>query len=257
MAAIAKTLVASKVPFALEKPCGVSLSEVASLRDAAERACVHASVPFAFRCSEFFKQVMRRGAPGACSQMTFKFIVGSPRRYLDANCDWMLDPKIAGGGCTVNLAVHFFDLFKVFSGVVPTVAGAVMSNATHGLQIEDYSAVLLTGGRASGVVETGYTFPAAMGAFDLRFSLRSEGYYLTATGADAAAGDRLVVRGTTGEWEVIEAPASQVPYYAAFVRETLRRWRKGDPPIADLSDMCDAMEVLEAAYRAAGWTVKK
>jgi predicted dehydrogenase len=106
-------------------------------------------------------------------------------------------------------------------------------------------------------VETGYTFPAAMGAFDLRFSLRSEDYYLTATGADAAAGDRLVVRGRTGEWEVIETPTSQVPYYAAFVRETLSRWRRGDPPVADLSDMCDAMEVLEAAYRAAGWTAKK
>jgi len=52
--------------------------------------------------------------------------------------------------------------------------------------------------------------------------------------------------------EILHTPTSQVPYYAAFVRETLDRFRHGQPPLADLSDMPNAMEVVEAAYLATG-----
>ena len=164
----------------------------------------------------------------------------------------MLNPGRAGGGRTINLAVHFFDLYALLTGGRPSVVGATISNATHGLPVEDYSAVTFSGGGADGVVETGHTVPGPTGSFDLRFSLRSDQHYFTATGADAAGGDRLVIYAAEGKMEILHTPTSQVPYYAAFVRETLDRFRHGQPPLADLSDMPNAMEVVEAAYLATG-----
>lgn len=253
MPAVARSLIRAGVGFVLEKPCGTTLSQVVELRDMASAAGLFASVPFAFRCSDLLRHVREISEPDDFQQMSFRFIAGTPQRYLDADCGWMLDPRRAGGGCTINLAVHFFDLFKLLTGVGPTVTGAVMSRITPGIAIEDYSAVLLTAGSACGVVETGYTLPAPTAAFDLRFSMRSSRYYFTATGADAATIDRLVVYPLDGAVRVIATPTSQVPYYADFVRETLDRFRNNQPPVADLSDMCDAMQVVEAAYDAAGF----
>lgn len=132
------------------------------------------------------------------------------------------------------------------------MVGATMSNATCGLSVEDYSAVSLSRGSADGVVETGYTVPGPTGSVDLRFSLRSGQHHVTATGADAAGDDHLVIYAADGTMEVLHTPTSQVPCYAAFVRQTLDRFRHGQPPLADVSDMSTAMEVVKAAYVAAG-----
>jgi hypothetical protein len=91
------------------------------------------------------------------------------------------------------------------------------------------------------------TLPEPTGSFDLRFSLRSDRHDFI-----AAEADRLVTYTADGGTNVVFTPVSQVPHYTAFVRETLDRFRHGQPPVADLSDMCNAMEVVEAAYVAAG-----
>ena len=48
--------------------------------------------------------------------MTYRFIAGFAARYQQANCHWMLDPRSSGGGCTINLAPHFFDLALLLMG---------------------------------------------------------------------------------------------------------------------------------------------
>lgn len=256
MPAIGHALIDAGVGFALEKPCGTTLAQVVALRDSASATHVFASVPLAFRYSKLLQFIQETSGADAFCHMSFRFIAGSPQRYIDSGCAWMLDPRRAGGGCTINLAVHFFDIFKLLTGEIPTVVGAAMSNATHGLAIEDYSAVTLTAKGACGVVETGYTLPAPTAAFDLRFSLRSQRYYFTATGADVAGTDHLVTYVAEDDAQVVDTPASQVPYYAEFVRDTLHRFCQDQPPVADLADMCDAMQVLEAAYAAAGWSTR-
>ena len=252
MPAIGQALIAAGTSFALEKPCGTTRTQVAGLRDSAAAAGLFAAVPLAFRYSKMIRIIREATGGDTFHHLSFRFIAGTPQRYLDAGCDWMLDPERAGGGCTINLSVHFFDLYALLTGSLPSVVGAVMSNAAYGLAIEDYSAVTLSGGGAYGVVETGYTLPAPTSVFDLRFSLRSKNHYYTATGADVAGRDRLVIYTADGEMEVVHTPTSQVPYYAEFVRDTLDRFRAGQPPVSDLSDMCNAMEVVEAAYVAAG-----
>jgi len=253
MPAIGHDLIAADVGFALEKPCGTTEGEVGRLRDSAAAAGVFAAVPLAFRCANLIRIIRETTQRDPFHYLSFRFIAGPPQRYLDSDCAWMLDPRQAGGGCTINLAVHFFDLYTLLTGSIPSVEAAVMSNAAYGLPIEDYSAVTLSGGGAAGVVETGYTLPATpANAFDLRFSLRSKRHYFTATGADMAGGDRLVTYTMDGKTELVYTPASQVPYYADFVRDTLDRFRRDQSPVADLSDMSNAMEVVEAAYVAAG-----
>ena len=52
MPAIAEALIARKIPFALEKPCGVNMSQVTRLRRLAEEANVYCAIPFIFRSSD-------------------------------------------------------------------------------------------------------------------------------------------------------------------------------------------------------------
>ena len=245
---IGQDLIDAGVAFALEKPCGVSYAQVAGLRDSAAAAGVFAAVPLAFRSSRLLREIQQIADGSRFHHLSFRFIAGTPQRYLDAGCSWMLDRDKAGGGCTINLAVHFFDLFALLTREAPRVVGAEMSNASYGLAVEDYSAVLLSGGGASGVVETGYTLPAPTSEFDLRFSLRSERHYFTATGADPVGPDRMVVHQIEGGNQVIHIPVSQVPHYRDFVFETLDSFRQGRPPVAGLDEMCAAMRVVESAY---------
>jgi hypothetical protein len=45
-------------------------------------------------------------------------------------------------------------------------------------------------------------------------------------------------------------PMTNSSFYPTFVEDTLRRVANGQPPIADLSDMAEAMDLVEAAYAA-------
>ena len=53
MPAIGEALVERRIPFALEKPCGVRMAQITRLRELAEAANVYAAVPFIFRISDF------------------------------------------------------------------------------------------------------------------------------------------------------------------------------------------------------------
>lgn len=253
MAAIGQDLIDAGVAFALEKPCGISYSQVTRLRASAVAVGAFAAVPLAFRCSRLLHSMQRMVDKGGFQNLSFRFIAGPPQRYRDSGCSWMLDPERSGGGCTINLAVHFFDLYALLTGEVPSVVGADMSNGSFGLPVEDYSAVLLGGGGAHGLVETGYALPVPTAEFDLRFSLRSDRYYFTATGADPLGPDRLVAYHVDGGVQVLSVPVSQVPHYGDFVTDTLDRFQQGRPPIAGLDEMCAAMGVVDSAYTHAGW----
>src|ERR1700686_3612123 len=52
MPALAEAVIARHIPFALEKPCGVNMSQVTRLRRLAEEANVYCAIPFIFRISD-------------------------------------------------------------------------------------------------------------------------------------------------------------------------------------------------------------
>ena len=93
----------------------------------------------------------------------------------------MLDPGLSGGGCTINLAPHFFDLALLLMGDQVRVRNATMSNAAWRYPIEDYSVVTLERGADICVIETGYLYPAPTGTFDMHYAVRRRRNILSRT----------------------------------------------------------------------------
>jgi predicted dehydrogenase len=246
MAALGRFLIEARIPFAMEKPCGVTFAEVADLADRARAAALFAAIPFVFRYCGLVDAVRELAAGEDLQYLSFKFIGGLVERYREARCDWMLDRATAGGGPLINLGVHFLDLCRVLlPGVRLEVAGAVMSNANAGLSIEDHAVVTLRGGGATCLVETGYLYPAPHSVFDMHYSVRTSGHYFAARDASLLEISDNARHRSTREMVLINAPL-----YPIFVADTLRRLERGEAPIADLDDMAEAMRLVEAAYVA-------
>jgi predicted dehydrogenase len=236
-----------RIPFAMEKPCGTDAGQVRALAERAEAEDAFAAVPFVWRRSELLGVMRERFADADIDYLSFRWIAGTPARYTDSGCGWMLDPARSGGGCTINLSVHMIDLARVLFGDPVEVAGAVMGNVAYGLPVEDHSLVTLRSGGRLLHVETGYLVPAPHSTFDMRFSVKARDHYLIATGP----GDVEVI-GPDGAVERVRAHTTNVPHYPGFVRDVLRRVRVGEPPVASLTDMAAAMDLVQEAYRMGG-----
>jgi len=247
MFAEANYLIEHGIPFAMEKPCGLDLGEVAKLARRCTEAQHFAAVPFVWRQSELLRELRARFDGSSVRYMSLRWIAGPPSRYVDSGCEWMLDPRQAGGGCTINLSVHLIDLARVVLGTPLRVAAAVMSNAAYGLPVEDYSLIVLQSGARTVVVETGYLVPGPHSKFDMHFSIKADDCYLMATGPED-----VDVVWPGGSREQVRAFTTNVPHYPLFVRETLHRLAAGRPPVASMSDMAEVMELVEAAYELGG-----
>lgn len=255
MAEIGLALVERGVPFLIEKPGGLNASQAAGLRDAARAAGLHAATGFNWRASDLLLRLQALIGDEFVTQASFRYISGGPHRYHELGCPWMLDPAQSGGGSTINLSVHFFDMFRLLSGSEPTEVAALMGRQTWGLPIEDYSAVLLRSERCTATVETGYTYPAPTVLFDQRFSLRTRRHYIVVRNDDVVE----VHRAADGHREEFSTWTANLHWYPLFVAETLDRFARGQPPLASLDDLVAAMRVVDAAYasdRASGATVR-
>ncbi|MBL8669746.1 MAG: Gfo/Idh/MocA family oxidoreductase [Alphaproteobacteria bacterium] len=250
MPAIAAALVEKRIPFSLEKPGGLKAADVAAVRKAQEKAGLFASVHLVNRVSPLVALLRERlasGALGPIAHMTFSDLAGSPDRYPRAGCGWMLDPQAAGGGCLINLSVHFVDLFRHLAGVeAPRVTGAVVSSRVHGRAVEDMARVLMddgAGGRSC-FMEVGYVHPDD--------AQRHQEYAIVGAGwlAEIAEGRCRIV--SNGREEVLALPIVASPFYATYAQETLARAARGRAPLAGLADLEAVMRVIDAAYAAAG-----
>jgi predicted dehydrogenase len=244
MAEQARFLIAESIPFALEKPCGLNEGEVADIAQAALRAGAFAAVPLVLRNGDFF--ALLRHQPSV-QYMSFRFIAGFPQRYRAAGNDWMLDPALSGGGCTINLAPHFLDLTLALMGPEVTVDQAVMSNAAWGEKIEDYSFVTLARGADRCVIETGYLFPAPTSTFDMHYAVRTPERYIVAH--DPGTIEIVENDGTRAMRKIL---TTNVPHYRTFVFDALDRLRAGKPPLVSLADYLPIARLVDAAYAKAG-----
>jgi predicted dehydrogenase len=243
----ARFLIGEGIPFALEKPCGLSVSDVEEIADLATQKGVFAAVPLVFRNGDFAGHLETLKRDGGISYASFRFVAGFPQRYRQAGCDWMLDPTLSGGGCTINLAVHFFDLAIRLLGPDVRVLSATMANHAWREKIEDFSVVTFEREGALCVVETGYLFPAPTSNFDMHYALRSSGQYTIAH--DPSTVESLTDDGASQLWKTV---TTNVPHYRTFVFDVVDRLRAGKAPLASLSDMVPIMRLMEDAYALAG-----
>jgi predicted dehydrogenase len=249
MADAARFLIASRIPFAIEKPCAINAAEALDISQRATEAGVFAAVPLVFRYCPIIDTIREVAAGEHIQYLSFKFVGGMVDRYYQQNVEWVIDRSTSGGGPLLNLGIHFVDLCRVLLGNADlTVTGAMMSNRASGLTIEDHAVMLMQGGpkggpSASCMIETGYLYPAPNSVFDMHYSIRTDKHYF-------AARDNSVLEIVTNDRNrtTREMKLTNVFFYPAFVRDTLRRVREGLPPIADLSDNAKAVALIEAAY---------
>ncbi len=245
MPTVAEHLVDRGVPFLMEKPLGRNSADVAALAEKARAKGVFVSVPLAQRylpSAMHARQMMARGEFGDLSHFSYRFIKGTPARYVAWGSPWMLDPEASGGGCLRNFGVHGFDLFRYLTGREPRVVGATVSRAVHGLGIEDHAVALAHSmPDLSGAIEVGYTLPIGGRDFELRLS-----------------GSRASLTARMGEIEVVTEdgvkrhaePTVEAPH-RRVLRESLESWRAGNEPPITVDDCLAAVRLVDAAYRLA------
>jgi predicted dehydrogenase len=245
---IARDLVARGIAFAMEKPMGRSAAEVEPLCRIVEQTAAFVAVPFVFRYSPIRELLDRLSSEGEFGELTngyARFIAGPPGRYPKADCGWLLDPSQSGGGCTINLGVHFVDLFvTLLRGRGFDRVYAVPSSRKYGLAVEDFStAVLSTADDVVCTVETGYSYPSD------RDHPRHFSCCLTTTKGYLAIDEgRFAWAGHDGR-RIEEAIVTDTDrFYPVFVRQVLDDAQAGRPPAATVSDMHRVMTLIDAIY---------
>jgi predicted dehydrogenase len=247
MAAEGRLLVEAGIPFAMEKPCGLNLAEVADLEARAAAHGTFAAVPFVWRQTEFMDVVRDLIGRERFEYLSLRIVSGHPDRYPRSGNAWMLDPALSGGGSTINLAVHLIDLYRMLTDTdEPEVRAAFMSNEAFGLPVEDWSAIVLATPDSYCVAETGFLFPAPTGTYDARFTIKTGRHYIMTDPTTT------VILDQKGGRVIADTPAANEPTYARFVADVLDRFRHGAAPLAGLGDMRSVMAAVSRAYELAG-----
>jgi predicted dehydrogenase len=230
------------LPLFCEKPLAESLASARSLAQEVEATGTPMMVGFFHRFHEplvRLKALLESGAFGRPVTIRSRFSIApaTDRR------PWRTDPAIAGGGAMLDTAVHSIDMIRFLTGAEIDAVQAV----TDGKTMEESTLVILQGHAGDlGLVE-------AYGAAPFR------GYELWLQGSrgEAMVGwhpPSLRVR-TLEEPEWREVPVAArdamdrfhagIAYFVACIREGRR------PERATVSDGVKALELAEAAYRAA------
>lgn len=245
----AEYLIGHGVAFGMEKPCGTTVADIARITALAMAENAFAAVPFTFRTSDLVR-LIREHSPGKeLTYAMFRMFPGPVSRYRDWGVEWNLDRRRSGGGSTLNLGIHFFDLLPFLAPEEPwMVASATMSDRLTNGDVEDFSLVTLRSGSRTAIVETGYSYPLGTTG-EQHYSICMEGDWYQWDGA----GRRITIALADGREFEHTAPENQAAYYPDFIRDTIERVRDGRKPLAGLPDVLAAATLAESAYRMAGY----
>ncbi|WP_199176300.1 Gfo/Idh/MocA family protein [Actinomyces qiguomingii] len=233
-------LIERGVAIVVEKPAGISQAELRDIKHAAQAAGVPIAVP-----------LVQRGGPvdlwlskaGRCVYESVQFIAGPPSRYQETS-PWMLDAARSGGGCTVNLAPHFVDLFLQSAQAEDASVVAAMSSALHGTEVEDYSTLTIrTGDGRIATIETGYAFPSS--PLKRHCSYMRIGPHGTAS---VWSDGRAWFTSVDGSTETSEFDVDSDPLYPVFVDNVAERLDRGFEGLPTIDDLEKTMSLIWLAY---------
>ncbi|MHC8607535.1 Gfo/Idh/MocA family protein [Paenarthrobacter ureafaciens] len=241
MAEKCMALIERGIPFVVEKPLGTSLSELSTVRQAADAAGVPATVPLVQRGGPTDRWLAKAGRP---TYQRASFIAGPPSRYLDNANPWMLDPAKAGGGCLANLAPHFVDLFLRGTGESEVQVQSRLSSVLHNQGVEDHASLILTTpeGREA-IVEVGYAFPSSALKRYCSFTSVGDAGFATVDSDGTAT-----FTSTTGTTEIDKLNVDSDPLYDPFVRSVARTLEDGFRGLTTLAQLEDVMRPIWRAY---------
>lgn len=240
MPALAEAIIERKIPFSIEKPLGLKTEDVRHIKELAEKNDVFCAIPFIWRYSALVKELRENIRQEDFVNFSFLFTAGPPSRYEKAS-PWMLEKKLAGGGCMTNLGVHFIDMALYLSG---SDSASVLGSQFHymnGYDVEDSAeAVCRLSSGASLVLQTGYAYPMDQeNKRDNRWNFTTKsGYY---TIGDGQLESR--VYGKKARTSLFDTDSDV--YYPIYTVETLRQYMAGEKPAAGLEDMVRTRSVLD------------
>ncbi|MAF11441.1 hypothetical protein CMK11_13405 [Candidatus Poribacteria bacterium] len=245
MIGLARLLVEREQPFAMEKPMALDAADLAPLVEGIESSGMFAGVAFVRRMGGYGGALLRmREELGPIHHFQGRFIGGPMQRYVDDGCPWVLRREHAGGGCMINFGTHFIDLFLQLVREPVTRVFCQTSNRLHGETVEDLASVFMrTESGAVATLESGYLIPAEPKEDTIAVS--AEHAYVGNEGTKWG-GPTFAFR----DGRVVKAPEGE-PDYADYVADVVRRFRAGEPPIADVASMARVLSCVNAAYASA------
>ena len=249
MLEIGTSLISEGIPFSIEKPGGICLSDVMDLNKLANQKNVLVSVPLVQRFgplkSLIDNLIEEEGA--VFTSTSWRFNAGPPQRYSNIFCDWMLNSEKSGGGCLINLAPHFIDLALNLMPHRADLIFAQTDNTLHGTEIEDTATICISSKKGGGaLIETGYNFPDSLSKREYSFSLVSKNHYVQSN----TDGVCIVRPGKAIEYIGIDLDSD--PLYGVYVESFFETLHGNKELKAGLSDLEDAMKIVEVAYASAG-----
>ncbi len=245
MAATAHYLLDHGFPFVMEKPMGYNAEEVRGIADKARAVKGFASVSLPYRYhpqTVMAQQLIAEGRLGTISHIHIRQMRPTSARYAAWGAPWMLDPKIANGGCLRNLGPHGLDVFMLLTGCDAEVTGAQFSNRALGQPVEDYAAVMLRAANGingvTGIVEVSNLHPNMGGL--AQFSVSGDRGLFLVSGGTATL--------TTAEGETPVKLVSKGQGSLLVLREAITRWREGRPPFTSAADCYRVVRLIDEAY---------
>lgn len=165
--------------------------------------------------------------------------------------------ELSGGGILPWLGVHYLDLMRFVTGMTPEWVSAVAANvAGQPIDVEDVAVLGL--GFEDGMLgsfHTGYVMTRE--PKHLLFALYGTRGWLRWAGG----GDTLEVWSEADSW--FHSPGRSICYAAPdapgyggtdgqyFLRSFLRAMRGEEPPLVEIGDLMQTLEIIEGAYVAA------
>ena len=143
----------------LEKPITLTMAEAAAVQKAVDANGVRIMTGFSHRFNPLniaSKKAVDEGKIGRPQMIRIRFVHGGPQPGW-AKTEWFYKPEIAGGGATLDMGIHAFDLAAWYVGPVTAVQASVRTLVKK-IPLDDSVACLLDFGRkCNGFIEAAWT----------------------------------------------------------------------------------------------------
>ena len=237
----------------LEKPGGRSRSEVAVLRDVAEKAGRTVRVGFNHRFHPGLakaRDLVRSGAYGEILHVRGRYGHGGRLGY---ESEWRADRERSGGGELLDQGVHLLDLVHFVSGIVPELRYAVLDTAFWKMDVEDNAFLHLTvGDRGHAWLHASWTEWKNLFSFEVA----CERAKVEVTGLGGSYGPERLSLYEMGPdlapplLQAWEYPAIDVSWRDEMADVAAALEGSTDLRGASLEDCIDVLAIVEAAYES-------
>jgi predicted dehydrogenase len=235
----------------VEKPAGVSLVEVVTIAEAAERSGAVAKVGFNHRFHPAVRQAYTLASQGAVGDLMFIRARYGHGGRLGYEHEWRCDPRRSGGGELIDQGAHLIDLSAWFLGPM-TLEHAAIPTYFWNTTVEDNAFLSLrgaTGARAwlhATWTEWKNLFSFEIYGRDGKLAIDGlGGSYGVERLSYYRMGKSLGPPNTT-IWEYPGEDRS----WAEEMDDFAEAVTNGRRPTGDISDAVDMFRIIDAAYHA-------